>query len=375
MRNRPTQLVTLTLILICLFNSTVSAQRRRATRRPSAQRTLFVTLTVKQKAEIADVLEKARALEITYNYRPKEYADAAFDVSSGSGKVEDTLPEGVLKNLMLDMWSAWRAAGFMYGTCLPSYKGSFHRYIEAGVAEASLTGKTDVADPIPEIVRQYNLQNMNPCQAQREMFNYGRIITMRVKAVLDGSPTARGEYIPRPAADTTPANPTDSVGRSGAGTTLDQVERQAQQLSGQLDELADGSNAGGSKSSEGGGDEGWAFPKQGMSGRYSEDIKGMIYDLGDAIFAGRMKLDTNQGPLSIALVVFGVPVPRDKMSDGDLALVVASKVASLPERVSDTVMERSDSGEYRFRTTGGKVIGVAIAYDRKTAMARFLSDQ
>lgn len=365
MKKRVVQLAALMLTVACLFDSTASAQRRRAPRRASTPRTRFAPLTAEQKAAIADILEKARELEVSYNYRPKEYADAAFDVSSGSGKVEDTLPEGVMKNLLLDMWSAWRAAGFMYGTCLPSYKGSFHRYIEAGVAEARVTGKVDVSDPIPEIVHQYNLQNMTPCQAQREMFNYGRIITMRVSVVLDGSPTARVEQSPRPATDYTPPDRADSAGGNGGGTTLDKVERQAQQLSSQLDESAGGSTAPG-------GNEEWAFPKQGMSGRYSENIKGTIYDLGDAIFAGHMKLDTNQGPLSLVFVVFGVPVPRDNMSDADLALVVASKVARLPERVADTVMGRADNGEYRFRTTSGKVIGVAIAYDRKTAIARSL---
>jgi hypothetical protein len=119
----------------------------------------------------------------------------------------------------------------------------------------------------------------------------------------------------------------------------------------------------------------WTFPKAGMQGHYNEEAKVVIYDLGDAIFAGHMKLDTNQGPLAVVLVVFGVPVPRDEMSDADIALVVAYKVSSLPERVADTVMGRADSGEYRFRTTGGKVIGVAIAYDRKTAIARFLPNQ
>ena len=112
-----------------------------------------------------------------------------------------------------------------------------------------------------------------------------------------------------------------------------------------------------------------------MQGHYNEEAKVVIYDLGDAIFAGHLKLDTNQGPLAVVLVVFGVPVPRNEMSDQDLALVAASKVASLPERVADTVMQRADTGEYRFRTTSGKVIGVAIAYDRKTAIVRSLPNQ
>jgi hypothetical protein len=333
MKKRVVQLTALALSALCLFVGTTSAQHRRAMRRPTPSRSRFVPLTAEQKAAVADILEKANALEVTYNYRPEHYADDAFAVSSESGKVEDALPEGTMKYLLLDMWSAWRAAAFMYGTCMPSMKGSWHRFVEADIREAQVTGrKTDTSDPIPEIIRDYKLQNMHPCQAQRVLFNNARIITMRARAVLDASPTARGEQ-PSHADSNTPPDQADATADT---------------------------------------DEGWAFPKQGMQGRYSEETKGVIYDLGNAIFAGHMNLDTNQGALPVVFVVFGVPIPRDEMSDGDLALVVAYKVSSLPERVADTVMGRADSGEYRFRTASGKVIGVAIAYDRKTAIARSL---
>lgn len=337
MKKRVVQLTALALAVLCLFVGTASAQRRRPTRRPSTPRTRFAPLTAEQKAAVADILEKANALEVTYNYRPEKYADDAFDVSSESGKAEDALPEGTMKYLLLDMWSAWRAAAFMYGTCMPSMKGSWHRFVEADIREAQVTGrKTDATDPIPEIVREYKLQNMNPCQAQRVLFNNARIITMRARAVLDASPTTRGAQPSSRADNAAPPNGTDAVADAGGE---------------------------------------WTFPKPGMQGRYNEEAKVVIYDLGDAIFAGHMKLDTNQGPLAVVLVVFGVPVPREEVGDADLALVVAYKVASLPERVADTVMGRADSGEYRFRTTGGKVVGVAIAYDRKTAIARFLPNQ
>jgi hypothetical protein len=337
MKKRIVRLTALALAVLCSLGGVASAQRRRTNRRPSTPRTRFAPLTAEQKAAVADILEKANALEVTYNYRPEKYADDAFDVSSKSGKAEDALPEGMMKYLLLDMWSAWRAAAFMYGTCMPSMKGSWHRFVEADIREAQVTGrKTDTTDPIPEIVREYRLQNMSPCQAQRVLFNNARIITMRARAVLDASPTARG------------AQPS---GRADNDAPPDQADAAA--------------DTGGE----------WTFPKAGMQGHYNEEAKVVIYDLGDAIFAGHLKLDTNQGPLAVVLVVFGVPVPRNEMSDGDLALVAASKVASLPERVADTVMGRADTDEYRFRTTSGKVIGVSIAYDRKTAIVRSLPSQ
>lgn len=194
MKKRVVQLTALVLVAVCLLEGTTSAQRRRATRRSSATRTRFAPLTAGQKAAIANILEEAGALEVSYNYRSEKFADDAFNVSSESGEVQDALPEGTMKYLLLDMWSAWRATAFMYGTCMPSYKGSHHAYVEESVRHAKVFGeKTTLTDPIPEIVRQYNLQNVSPCTAQRMLFNNARIITMRARAVLDGSPTSHRE--------------------------------------------------------------------------------------------------------------------------------------------------------------------------------------
>jgi hypothetical protein len=61
------------------------------------------------------------------------------------------------------------------------------------------------------------------------------------------------------------------------------------------------------------------------------------------------------------------------MSGGDLALVLASKVASLPERVTYTVMKQADSGESRFCMMSCTIIGITSASERKTAITRFIS--
>lgn len=189
---RAVQLIALVLLITCSFVSSASAQRRRNPRRAPAPRTRLAPLTAEQKAATADIIERVKALEITYNYNSKRYADDAFDVSSKSGEVGDTLPEGMVKDLLLDMWGAWRAAAFIYGECLPSEKGVYHAMYNLSLREAEMAGKrTDLTNPIPEIVKRYNLQSMHPCRAQRELFNYARIITFRVRVVLDASPTAR----------------------------------------------------------------------------------------------------------------------------------------------------------------------------------------
>ena len=117
----------------------------------------------------------------------------------------------------------------------------------------------------------------------------------------------------------------------------------------------------------------WSFPKQGMQGRYSEDIKGMIYDLGDSIHAAHMKLEG----MPIVMIIFAEPVPQDVMSDADLACLAAYKAANLRLSGSkaDLVLERENNYEHRFRAASSKVIGVTLSRDRKTALLRLHPDQ
>jgi hypothetical protein len=180
MKNRKTWAVVVILLITCLFGGTGQAQRRRTQKRAPVPRTRFAPLTTEQKAAVAGILKKAYDLEITYSYAPLRYAEDAYNLSIECGEVQDTLPDGTMQYMLLDMWGAWRAASIMYGVCLPSRKSSWHGYL-------------DLDKKVPEIVREYKLQGMSPCQAQRGLFNYARILNMRARAVLDSSPTKETE--------------------------------------------------------------------------------------------------------------------------------------------------------------------------------------
>jgi len=116
---------------------------------------------------------------------------------------------------------------------------------------------------------------------------------------------------------------------------------------------------------------GWAFPTEGMRGEYNADIGGMVYDLGNGIFAAHTTIVTGS---PIVMVVFSKAYPTEKIKDFDLAITIAYKVVKLPEKMADTVLGQNKIGEYLFRTASGKTIGVSIPPDRETAIVRLLED-
>lgn len=110
----------------------------------------------------------------------------------------------------------------------------------------------------------------------------------------------------------------------------------------------------------------WTFPAPGIKSRYDRELKGTIYDLGDGFHAHR-RITGSQ-----FLVFVSLPERLAEMEDSDLALVVASKVLKLPRLLSDTLLERESEFEFRFRTAGGRVAGVTLAHDRKSAIVRLI---
>jgi hypothetical protein len=115
---------------------------------------------------------------------------------------------------------------------------------------------------------------------------------------------------------------------------------------------------------------GWAFPTEGMRGEYNADINGMVYDLGNGIYAGHTKF----GGSPVVMVVFSKSFTTEKVDNFDLAIAVAYKVVALPKQMADTVMGQNKIGEHLFRTASGKVVGVSIPPDRKSAVVRFIQN-
>lgn len=384
MKKRISRPLVLTLIVVCLFSGTVPAQRRRALGRTPAPRTHLAPITAEQRAAVADILKKAGELEITYNYSRKRYAEDAYNLATLCSEAHDMLRAGTMQYLLLDMWSALRAASIMYGVCLPSHQSSWHGYL-------------GLDKDIPRIVRQYKLQNMTPCQAQRELFNYARILTFRLQVLLNASPPTRVAPFSGRTNSNKPASgyqadavednrqegfsrlrlparsgyQADAVegNRSAARRTPDRVERNEQPLSDQIDKMAEDANAtpdGAATQSVAGAEGEWTFPRQGMQHYYSATIKGNIYYVGDGLYAGH----TNLAGQPIVLVAFSKPIPENEVKAFDLSFLIVSRVIKLPSLMTDALLPQENDYEHRFRTASGKVVAVTLAYDRKTAVVR-----
>jgi hypothetical protein len=302
-----------------------------------------VPLTPEQKEAVVELIKQAGEVDYSYKFqRRKELWTQASHVWAQSGKVADTLPEGNLKKLVLATGRAYHDVAVMW--C--GYTNQFGYFTR---------------EDVMRVIEWLDMQNMSPSEMVVTTFGAASKLKDALSAALARSPTAQSPTVP--SVDRR-ASPTEASGGE-TNLTLDQLERRAHQLSGELDKLATGSD----EKSDGtslttGGD--WSFPKQGMRSHYNETIKGMVYDLGDGIYAGHTKL----GDDPVVTIIFSVPVLKDEMNDADLALFTASKAVNLPRLLADTVLKQENSFEHRFRTAGGKIVLVTLARDRETAIVR-----
>jgi hypothetical protein len=109
----------------------------------------------------------------------------------------------------------------------------------------------------------------------------------------------------------------------------------------------------------------WTFPAPGIKSIYSQELKANVYDLGNGVFAARQNIKGND------FVLVSLP-PNISIEDADLALAVVAKVLKLPRYLADTILERANDYEFRFRTLSGRVAGVTLAHDRASAIVRLI---
>jgi len=114
----------------------------------------------------------------------------------------------------------------------------------------------------------------------------------------------------------------------------------------------------------------WTFPRPGMRREYDKTVKGHIYELADGIYACHIKVAGEP----VVLVSFSKQVPESVINDYDMTYMVAAEVVELSRYMADAVLPMENEYEHRFRTANGKIIGVTLAHDRKTALVRPLQD-
>ncbi len=113
---------------------------------------------------------------------------------------------------------------------------------------------------------------------------------------------------------------------------------------------------------------GWTFPAEGQKARPNETIGAPAFDLGDGFSATKLKVNGRE----VVMVMVALPQVTREVEDSDLALVVASKVLKLPRLPSEAVLRKETEREHRFRAASGRVAGVTLAQDRKTAIVRII---
>lgn len=300
------------ILLICLFTSGALSQVRR---RPiPKQRTgkplQLEPLTSVQKKVVSDLIERAKSLELTYQTDITRFTSAAESLgfSLGDDNIRQ-LPAGPIRTYLMAMVYGYHDAGVLLGMLFrEGFNNSFYE------AQATVSGINRRPQIIEEIGRRWkvNIMQVGLRQAQRQIFDNASALKNKLVLLLARTPTAD---IPSS-----------------------------------------------TQSSD------WLFPTPRMRGEYSALTKTTMYDLGEGFSAGHIEIAP--GVPAVAMF-FLVPIPKEEVSDADLALAFASKVVKLSNLLSDTVLAREKDSEYRFRTANGKVLIVALNANREMAILRF----
>lgn len=299
------------LIAICLVSSVTQSQTRHrpTTKQKNTKTQQLLPLTLEQKQVAADLIEQAKSVELTYQTEPSQYAIAAETFMYALGAEMERFPAGPIKTHLVAMAYGYRDAGVLWGMLTgTSITNSFYE------AQAATTGKDRRPQLIEEIGRRWriNVMQMGLNQAQRKIFNNASHLKDKLISLLVRTPTSE-------VTSSTESNE-------------------------------------------------WTFPKLGMKGEYSDLTKTTMYDLGQGFFAGHIEL----APGAPAVAMFlSVPIPKEEVSDVDLALVFASKAVKLSKLLTDTMLEKEKDSEYRFRTASGKILIVALNSNREMAILRF----
>jgi cation diffusion facilitator CzcD-associated flavoprotein CzcO len=310
---------------------------------------LLLPLASEQQEAVAALIKASDEVNYDYKFqRSKELWVKASSVWLQASEVAEVLPEGNLKKLVLAVGLAYHDAAVAW--C--GYTDQLGRFTR---------------EDVMRVIERLGMQRSSAPQIVTTTFRVATVFKDALASALAKSPVIRSAQQPSIA----PKVASTDTASVAAEVTIDQVEERTEQLSNQLTESTAATGSGDARTPTRGISD-WAFPNAGTPGHYSEATKGMIYDLGDGMRAGHMKLDTDHGPVSVVLIIFSAQIPEAEINVSDLALMVVSKVVNLPDKMSDTVLGRNQIGEFRFRTAGGKVVGVNIPPDRKTALIRYI---
>jgi hypothetical protein len=209
MKSRGASLITLAVLVVSSCLSTTSGQTRRRVpqtkkRTPAVK---YEPLTEDQKRSISEILEAARALEVTYQYDPSRYYDESSALAGRAYNFTPTLPDGAVKNSVFLMARAYEDAGYLYSTIFPHRETEGERIRREATESLERLQKSQGMRPadaetysdrqakernsrIASILRFYGIESLSPYQAREHVFARAQVTRRLVEATLPKVPTA-----------------------------------------------------------------------------------------------------------------------------------------------------------------------------------------
>lgn len=199
MRKKICLVLTMFCVASLAFGSTASSQtkrrqqpkRSRASRQTPLPRITLGQLTEEQQQALSSALDEAQALEVTYKYDSRRYADEATRVARICWDTSKLFPEGKVKYALSEMGDAHYNAGLLFAKLFPMPKTetreerAMRELIEASEALDRQRGgtmaeerrraeeeeaKEEVAH-IAKTLERYGVQHLAPYQAQAAIFD------------------------------------------------------------------------------------------------------------------------------------------------------------------------------------------------------------
>lgn len=176
------------LIAIFLVSGVTQSQTRRrsSAKAKNAKMQQLVPLTLEQKKMVADLIERAKSIEITYQTDPYKFATAAETFMFALGAEMERFPSGPIKTHLIAMAYGYRDSGVLWGMLTgTSVTNSFYE------AQAAATGKDRRPQLIEEIGKRWRLDVMQIGlnQAQRKIFNNAANLKDKLSFLLARTPT------------------------------------------------------------------------------------------------------------------------------------------------------------------------------------------
>lgn len=188
MRNRLIKVLAFSLLVMSLLAVTTHAQKRHPPGRASAAPPALTPLYEEQKGAVAELLDQADRLGITFRYKPEEFADDAIGFAGKCTAEMDDFPDGRVKTLVLKVGRAYEDAGIIHGS-LTGTSLRTRSYDAFNGAQKVKGGQT--WDYLGGILARYGAEHLTPYDARALILHRAGEWSAALRIALKRSPVVR----------------------------------------------------------------------------------------------------------------------------------------------------------------------------------------